>query len=470
MKKICKKCGKEFSIGQKDIVTCKDCRGVYGRKDKGLNDILESITNKKHKETIIKWVEERKANGFTLKSTVGNLYTIRKISKLNNKAFEDWTKEDINKVLSGLKGIHYRRFLKQFFKSIGQSEKVIGISLKKTVDDVKKQRRKIFLTEEQMAEILKRCDNPQDRFMFELFADIPLRPKDLENLKIKDVHIDNFGVVLDFHSKTEQGKRELLLKNSRVAFLKFWENHPFKDEKDKPLFYSVSNKDYGNPIKWTAMDGRFRKIVKRTKLSQDIKDNLTLYVWRRSITTILLSDPDYSPSEVQKMGGWASIKMFDTYGKIRSGVLNKKRMVKQAVENNDKATIQELIKKADNDSQLAKILKHFGLLKGNFKDVLGTKLCSFCNKENLSNADFCSNPKCSKPLTQKGFEQMEHRRMEAEHLTPDMKMIVGSFIRLIENTKMIDPKNKELEHIKKYIHYPKPPIKKDKTGNWEEVW
>lgn len=396
----------------------KETKQPYGRKDRGISDTISQIKLKENRELLQRWANEKIANGGTLFPIATKLYTFKKIANGFDKPLEKLTKDDIVALLSKpeFNTLYYKKMLKQLYRWILNEKDpaiISWISNKKSVEEIKNQRPKITLTQEQASEILSKADNPMDRAWLEIECDNPNRPKDLENLKVKDVSINEYGVTLHFTSKTQSGNREIFLQNSRTAFLKFWETHPYKDDPEAPVFYNLNRQKYGQPLKWGGFNGRLRHIVNRTKLPEELKKKITLYTFRRTVTTWKLQDPDYTPSEVQKMGGWASIRMLDTYGKITDAMVNKKRLVLEAKQKKDKAMIEKLKKDAKHDNQLAKLMAMHGMLKDTeTKDLLGTQVCPRCEQENLSNADFCS--KCWLPLKVEFIEAKE--KMISKHL------------------------------------------------------
>jgi hypothetical protein len=105
-----------------------------------------------------------------------------------------------------------------------------------------------------------------------------------------------------------------------------------------------------------------------------IKRNITLYHFRKTVTSELLQDPRYTSKEVQVLGGWSNIStMFDTYGKVTSEMVNKKKLI---------------VNGKINDESKAK------------KSVLKHVKCPRCKSENPTNVDTCIN--CWLPLTKKG--------------------------------------------------------------------
>ncbi len=375
---------------------------AYGREDKGLQDTLDGIKLKANRDILRKYANEKIANGNLVGGLAHKMYTFRLFSNTLNIPFDKATKDDLVKLLSHkeFNKVYYKKLLKQFYRWIkdDDSPKITKwIKVKATPEEIREKRPKVILNEQQAYQILTSCDHPMDRALLEVLADNPTRPRDLENLRVKDVKIDEFGVILSFSSKTVSGKRDVFLQNSRVAFLKYWEMHPYKDNPNAPVFYSLGTNSYGQPLLWGGMNTRLRRIVNRTKLPQHLKDNVTLYTLRRTSATWLLSNPDFTPKEVQRMGGWSSIRMLDVYGKTTDEMVNKKKLVLDAKERKDKHLIASLKQQSKSDSMLAKLMAKHGLLKEAEKvDLLGTKQCPRCETNNLSDTDFCS--RCWLPM------------------------------------------------------------------------
>lgn len=429
----------------------KTNKRAYARQDMGLQDTLNAIRSEKSREAIKKYVNEKKANGHELKPLISKLYTIKLIANGLKKPITNTSKEDLVELLSKkqFNTVYHKKIIKEFYRWLKKPELIEWISTTKSVEEKKNARPKITITEEHAASFLAACDNPQDRALFEVWLDnAPKRPKDFENLRVKDVTVNELGVSLKFSSKTEAGNRTIYLQNSRIAFLKFWENHPFKDNPAGPVFYNVNPQHYGWPLKWCGMKGRFKQILKRTKIPENIKRDFTLYTFRRSVATWLLQDPDYTPKEVQVMGGWSSIRMLDIYGKVTDEMVNLKKQVIQAKK--DPELLNKLFKLSKNNKAMAKLMVKHGLItEADSKNILGSIICPKCRTENLNNADICSN--CWLPLNKKGYDKTIQERERDKNI---MGFLLKAFIKLPGIKKQIKEESElkaEFEKLKEYL-------------------
>lgn len=377
--KICKDCAGKFKIYEsRNTSRCDECRRAYGREDLGLNDLLNSIKNKKQRKTLERWANERTANNCKLLGTVARLYTLRKIAIVLNKPFEEANKEDITRLLAvnGFNKLYYKKLIKQFFKWLSGEDEfpqtVKWIKLNKTIEETKPERK--ALTDEEMLKIIKSTDNQRDKTILQILSEYPIRPKDICNLKIKDVVADEYGFELRMGSKTPKGRRDLRLINSVPDFKIYLKNHPFQNDKEYPLFYQFANNRYGQALGWDGLNNLLKKAVKRAK----IKKKVNLYDFRRTTATKLLQNPNFTPEEVKVMGGWSSIRMFDVYGRVTSESVNKKIL-----------RVSGKIKSKDQLKQ----------------DLLKPIKCPRCNEENPISSLACQN--CWLPLQKRAIEIKE---------------------------------------------------------------
>jgi integrase/recombinase XerD len=322
---ICEICNKKFNPAGGYRTKCRDCVREYGREDCGLNDVLTSIKNSKQRNTLQKWANEKIANGGKQKGVVTRLYTLRKFAVEFNKPFENVTKDDVMKLLAKKEynKVYYKKLLKQFFRAIYNDENpevIRWLKVKKSVDEVKPEKK--VLTDEDVLRILNATTTQRDRTILSIIAENPTRPKDICNLKVKDVKADEYGFELLLGSKTAKGRRTIRLINSVPELQMYLKNHPFKSNPEAPLFFQLSNNRYGLPVGWNALNNMLQNAVKRAKIKREVK----LYDFRRTSTTRLLQDENYTATEVQVMGGWSSIRMLDVYGKVTSEMVNLKKL------------------------------------------------------------------------------------------------------------------------------------------------
>lgn len=305
---------------------------AYGREDLGMKDLLDSIKKKEDRKLLTKWANERIANGLNLKGTVSRLYTLKRISDYMKCDMKDATKEDITKLLSlkiekekiNFSKLYYKKLIRLFYKWVKGTDDypdlVKWIRMKRTIDETPEEHKS--MSDEEMREIIDAMVTQRDRTVFSIMAENPTRPKDICNLKFNDVVVDEYGYELKIGSKTPRGRRTIRLINSVPEFRLYLNAYPYRDNPEAPLFYQISSNRFGQPMGWKAMDRALKMALKRT----NIKRKINLYDFRRTSTTNLLQDPRYTPEEVKVMGGWSSIRMFDTYGKVTSQMVNKKKL------------------------------------------------------------------------------------------------------------------------------------------------
>jgi integrase len=375
--KSCKTCGIEFRTND-NIVNCELCRQPYGREDRGLKDVLGTINNKQQRETLQRWANERIANGCKIVGTVTRLYTLRKFCDVLKKPFEKVTREDVTSLLAhnGFGKVYYKKLIKNFFKWVHGTEEypdcVRWIKIKRTVDEIKPEKK--VLTDEEILKILNATVTQRDRTILQILSENPTRPRDICNLKVGDVIIDEYGFELQMKSKTASGSRTIRLIHSVPDLKMYLNTHPYKDNPKAPLFFQISTNRFGEPLGWGGVNGMLQRAVKRSGL----KRKVNLYDFRRSSTTKLLQDPRYTPEEVKVMGGWSSIRMFDTYGKVTSEMVNEKKL------------------KANGLIKDKKQLK---------EDLLKPVSCPRCQEQNPATSVSCS--KCWLPLKKETIELKE---------------------------------------------------------------
>lgn len=351
---------------------------AYAREDKGAEDILNSIKNKDQRLTLENWFKERQANNFKLVPTVSRLYSLRLFANSLDKPFQKATKEDIMNFFSKYSKIYYKKLVKSFYRWLYEGElpdSIKWIKIKKTIEETKPERK--TLSDDERRAIIENMDNQRDKTIFQILNENPTRPKDICNLKIGDVSADQYGFEVTMGSKTPKGRRTIRLINS-VPDLQLWlRNHIYKGQSDKPLFYQLSSNRFGQPIGWNALKIALKNSVKRAGIKKDI----SLYDFRRTVATELLTDPRFTNKEVQVMGGWSSIRMLDVYGKVTSEMVNKKKLM-----------INGKLKEASKE------------LKDKFKPIK----CPRCEEDNSYDSDFCQ--KCWLPLSRRAYKDIEKKK------------------------------------------------------------
>lgn len=376
-------CGlfKEYNIPLKD-------RKVFSSPQQQIEAIISRFKNEDVKRYVKQWIKEKQANNKGIEYIRQKLYSfLSSLDNLDRPIKEIIEKEDKEAIIRNIEAIKKAKGrvprrckieLKNFFKWVNEDEHPKAtkwIETKKTLQEMKPEAK--VLTDKERQLILDNAPTQRDRLIFSILNENPTRPRDIVNLKVRDVEADEYGYILHLRSKTQKGFRSIRIINSVPEMRLYLSGHKDKDNPEAPLFYSLANRDNNGeikPLQYWGMKYALEYAAKKAKIKRKVK----LYDFRRTIATELLQDSRYTPKEVMVMGGWSSIKMLDVYGKVTSDMVGEKKLV---------------ISGKKKDTQKIK--------EDKFKPVV----CARCGEVNSKRVDSCS--KCWLPLTNKAVEKYE---------------------------------------------------------------
>ena len=357
--------------------------------------------SKAQKKKILEFKRETLVNGGSLNTISGKLYFLQKISKISNKAFEDFTKEDFQNFLEQYKNDkalrYYKKQIRQFWRWINEGE------LPKSVRwiDPRLHRRdrkedKKILSPEMKLKMLKYAGSQRNRTILMLMMETGARPEEIYEAKIswlEPYKVGNKNFFIYHISKGKTGARKIILIDS-APDVKLWlNNHPDKENPNANLFSSESTNRYGKPIGWEAIRNIFRDLKKKLK----VKGSFSPYVTRRTRLTEL--GKQLTPHELKKFAGHSSIRTSDYYVQIKEDDVIEKILYASG--------------KVDKKKQDQK--KEF------LESQLKPKVCEICSKENPVGSLFCNGKGCNSPLNQKAFMQIEENKEdELKEIKKDM--------------------------------------------------
>lgn len=125
----------------------------------------------------------------------------------------------------------------------------------------------------------------QTKAIWELYYLSGIRPEELPQLNLKDVHIDKDNTVIIKFIDSKSIPREIPLPSTPYKLLEYLEAHPGKNNKNNPLFFSLKDSDTFSRLEIAGIRQRFRKMVNELKL----KDTLILKSFRKTRVTIVLN-------------------------------------------------------------------------------------------------------------------------------------------------------------------------------------
>lgn len=376
-------------------------------------DILSSLPIEQRKEAE-EWLNNKIRNKHNVESTVSVLYSVSKIyNLLNGKTFKGKNKaktKDYGKILdSGLDSTFYRKLIKRLGDK-KETEQIEAINRKEKVIE----RRPI--TDEEKNILLNSLINQRDRCIIKMLMEYPIRCKELGDIDVGDCEFEESGVrvILGKNGKTKNSRRTAFFMNCAIDLRLYYENHPSKDQKDKPFFYQFSSNRFGQRIKgWVLVKSILKDISKRTGLRKirphDFRgDTATNYLIGQN-----RDGNTYSMPEVMVMGGWSSLKTIDRYSR---------------------ATSEQVVEKRKNGNKM----------KRNFQEHITPIECPRCNKQTPKEFKNCIN--CGLPQSQ--FQEEAKNKLWSLLLP---KLIEKHGDKLIDDAEQIVGKSEEAKSIIKEL-------------------
>ena len=215
--------------------------------------------------------------------------TLCSVARRINKDFDKATKEDIMKFVEYLETSRYKdwtkhtykQILKRFYKwlkgnNVEQPPEVkwLRASKAKLVHKIPEE----LITKEDTIKLIEKAETIRDKALISSLFESGCRISELGNLRIKNVAFDQYGTVIVVSGKT--GMRRVRLIDSTPYLANWIENHPFRDEPDKPLWVSTNRK------RSSICYGTIRKMLNETATKAGIKKRTNPHLFRHSRSTI----------------------------------------------------------------------------------------------------------------------------------------------------------------------------------------
>ncbi|MFH1134089.1 MAG: tyrosine-type recombinase/integrase [Nanoarchaeota archaeon] len=202
------------------------------------------------------------------------------------------------------------------------------------------------------------------------------RPQEILGRNIGDVTLhDNYAVIrISQHGKEGIG---ILGVDESYFYLSRWmDAHPFKHDKDAPLFITMSKPTRGQRLTPTTAN----KLIKDKLRALKINKPITLYSLKRNSVTELRMR-GVSDVEIQHRARWTTTRQLHVYDMSAQEEVFTRRLVERG---------------------------KIKAPKGMKKYAPKTKLCLFCQHENGMAATTCDN--CHRPLDREAIETAEKNR------------------------------------------------------------
>lgn len=263
-------------------------------------------------------------------------------------------------------------------------------------------------TEEEIQQTIKFAGNPRDKCMIAMSYDLGTRPKELLALNVGDVNFDEYGAVVTVGEHHKTGARTLRLISS-LPYLRTWlDSHPYRDEKDKPLFIGLGRNQYGERIEPQTL----RWVFKQAAELAGVDKRVYTYLLRHASITREAGN-GYGDQQLKVFYGWSpASQMLKVYSHLTSDDVNKKR------------------------------LQHAGFISDEVPETeLLFKQCPRCGEQNPITAEFCN--KCSSVLDETKFreqiskeEELKQLRDELNEIKTKENTISGLYAEIAENPEL----------------------------------
>jgi len=271
------------------------------------NKNIVSDTNKK---AIERYIEQQIANGNDNKETLdSHRSNIKRILVLINKDYNKVTKADMTEAFSKITSSKSRELAKIKFKSFlkfhNRNTLAKHIIVKSSVFKKPTKTEDDIITEEEINKLRNAPISIRNKAMIELFLTTGIRRGELVNLKLQNVSSEKDEIIVKItNSKTKPRNISIIpYPDNPTAFypnnlISYIENHQFKEDTSKPLFFSMSTRAYGEKMNRSSLTLLFRTIQKKAKLTK----KLTPHIFRH--TAASNDGYHYTTGELELKYGW----------------------------------------------------------------------------------------------------------------------------------------------------------------------
>jgi len=341
--------------------------------------------------------------------------TLRLLLSLNrfneNKSWEFLNKDDVELLVYNIMN-HYskdgqetwstsshKRDLKMFlrwvklgsrdFREVGDPDETKRIKIKTPKDTLA---REDLISDKDRINMIAACDDLQSRALIDIADESACRPTELLTLNVSHVLFDQYGAKIKVDGKT--GSRHVLLIRSSKNLLNWINNHPFKNERDSPLFIVRRKVGFGNRMSYAGAVRILKNAAKKAGINKPITFTIERHSGATNAANML------NEAQMRHRHGWAKNSQMSS------------RYV-------------HLIGSDVDDA----MLKHYGLKKED--ETPEIRKCDFCSTLNSKDVKMCET--CDKPLDiQTALELDEERDTNNNSKIKSMEERLENIEKLLE--------------------------------------
>ena len=236
-----------------------------------------------------------------------------------------------------------------------------------------------LLTEEDIHKLIENANHPRNKAFVSMLWESGARIGEIGNLIIKNIIFDDHGAVISVRGKTGSRKIRLI---SSTPYLSTWINsHPFKEDKQAPVWVNVGTANHNKPMSYGAMRMLLCNLFKKTGINKRFNP----HIFRHSRATFMANH--LTEFQMNQYFGWIQgSDMPATY-------------VHMSGKNVDKAILE---------------MNGLSVADKQEKSKLQPVICPRCDTINAVDSKHCN--KCGGILDLKYLMELEEKQKEQSHL------------------------------------------------------
>jgi integrase len=386
--------------------------------------------SKKNRDLMIVFSDALLAEGLSDVRVLKYLYTLRKISGILGKDFDQVIKKDIVALYKQVNTSSfcawtqhdYKIVIRRFYQWLNQETKRKPRDLQEAIKYISEQkvrhaksREKTpehMLLPEEVMQIAEHTNNSRDRaFVLTLYESM-CRVGEIVPVRLKDCEHDEKGTKLFITGKT--GRRYIRLIAASPGISNWMTNHPDRNNPEAFLFCGIGRTNQREMISYDAA----RKIVFEAAARAGIKKRVNLHKFRASRATELSAK--LSESVLCKLGGWEQ----------------------------NSSQLREYVYLSGGDAE-REVLRLHGLLKEE-EDQKGFKsvVCPRCKQRNSPGSEYCGS--CTLPLDEKTI--LNYDSMREQTITDLNNRLKATEEKMQLIVQSLEPFKKELNnHLRETV-------------------
>ncbi|MBL7100847.1 MAG: tyrosine-type recombinase/integrase [Nanoarchaeota archaeon] len=251
--------------------------------------------SKSNIETVFRFKDACLLNGISKARIVRYLRFFIFLFDFFKKDLDKATKEDIEKVVAVINARESfslmtkhdcKVIIKRFYKWLKGNDEVYPSEVSWIKSRIKRHEKKLvgdgeLITPDEVKRLLDASDCPRDKAFVSLLYESGCRIGELGSMTIGSINFDKYGAVIAVSGKT--GSRKIRIVTS-TPYLRMWLNmHPFKDEKDKPLWINLGVRNRYNAMAYDV----FRMVLARLFQKAGINKRHNAHLFRHSRATYM---------------------------------------------------------------------------------------------------------------------------------------------------------------------------------------